>query len=49
MGGSFAVGGLASGLPSDMVDQLMATKQQRLKAYENDKSYLVIKRPPLVS
>ncbi|MBF0455034.1 MAG: flagellar filament capping protein FliD [Magnetococcales bacterium] len=39
MASSFAVGGLASGLPSDMVDQLMATKQQRLKAYENDKSF----------
>jgi flagellar hook-associated protein 2 len=39
MGSQFAVGGLASGLPSDIVDQLMATKQNRLKAYERDVSF----------
>jgi flagellar hook-associated protein 2 len=39
MGSSFAVGGLASGLPSDMVEQLMATKQQRMKAYERDQTF----------
>ncbi|MBF0357707.1 MAG: flagellar filament capping protein FliD [Magnetococcales bacterium] len=39
MGSNFAVGGLASGLPSDIVDQLMATKQQRLKAYERDTNF----------
>ena len=39
MGSDFAVGGLASGLPADMVDQLMATKQQRLQAYERDVNF----------
>ena len=35
----FSVGGLASGLPPDIVDQLMATKQARLQSYENDKGF----------
>ncbi|MBF0447587.1 MAG: flagellar filament capping protein FliD [Magnetococcales bacterium] len=39
MSGSFAINGLASGLPSDIVDQLMSTKQQRLKSYENDVNF----------
>ncbi|MBF0444295.1 MAG: flagellar filament capping protein FliD [Magnetococcales bacterium] len=39
MGSQFAVGGLASGLPSDIVEQLMQTKQNRLKAYERDVNF----------
>ena len=39
MAGEFAVGGLASGLPPDIVDQLMATKQKRLKSYQNDQNF----------
>ncbi|MBF0400421.1 MAG: flagellar filament capping protein FliD [Magnetococcales bacterium] len=31
------IGGLATGLPSDLVDQLMQAQQTRLKSYQNDK------------
>ena len=37
--GSVQFGGLASGLPPDLVDQLMEGKQARLKAYERDKNW----------
>ena len=37
--GSVTFGGLASGLPSDLVDQLMQGQQARLKSFENDKSW----------
>lgn len=37
--GSVQFGGLATGLPPDLVDQLMDGQQQRIKAYERDKSW----------
>lgn len=37
--GSVQFGGLASGLPPDMVDQLMAGQQARLKSYQRDQSW----------
>ncbi|MBF0096592.1 MAG: flagellar filament capping protein FliD [Magnetococcales bacterium] len=38
--GSISFGGLASGLPSDMVDQLMKAQQSQLTAYQSAKSRL---------
>ncbi|MBF0188872.1 MAG: flagellar filament capping protein FliD [Magnetococcales bacterium] len=37
--GSITFGGLASGLPPDIVDQLMSSQQNRLKAFQRDQSY----------
>lgn len=37
--GNVTFGGLASGLPPDMVDQLMQSQQTRLKAYNRDKDF----------
>lgn len=37
--GSVQFGGLASGLPPDLVDQLMTGQQTRLNSYERDKSW----------
>ncbi|MBF0589257.1 MAG: flagellar filament capping protein FliD [Magnetococcales bacterium] len=37
--GSVTFGGLASGLPPDIVDQLMSSQQTRLKRMEQEKSY----------
>lgn len=37
--GSVTFGGLASGLPPDLVDQLMAGQQSRLQAYQRDVSW----------
>ncbi|MGN7611466.1 flagellar filament capping protein FliD [Magnetococcales bacterium HHB-1] len=37
--GSVTFGGLASGLPPDMVDQLMSAQQTRLNAMKRDQSY----------
>ncbi|GAB0055969.1 B-type flagellar hook-associated protein 2 [Candidatus Magnetaquicoccaceae bacterium FCR-1] len=39
MAGSFSITGLASGLPSDIVDQLVNAQKTRLKAMEKDKSF----------
>ncbi|MEO5348755.1 MAG: flagellar filament capping protein FliD [Magnetococcus sp. YQC-3] len=38
--GSISFGGLASGLPADMVDQLMKAQQSRLNTFQNDKQKL---------
>jgi flagellar capping protein FliD len=35
----FSIMGMASGLPADIVDQLMATEQTRLTSMENDQDY----------
>lgn len=37
--GAITFGGLASGLPSNIVDQLMETQKVRLAGYERDKEY----------
>ncbi|MBF0165818.1 MAG: flagellar filament capping protein FliD [Magnetococcales bacterium] len=39
MAGSFSITGLASGLPSDIVDQLVNAQKTRLKSMEKDKSF----------
>lgn len=37
--GKVTFSGMASGLPSDLVDQLMASQQTRLKAFQRDKDF----------
>ncbi|MEO5346176.1 MAG: flagellar filament capping protein FliD [Magnetococcus sp. YQC-9] len=39
MAGSFSITGLASGLPSDIVDQLVNAQKTRLKTMERDKTF----------
>ncbi|MEO5339752.1 MAG: flagellar filament capping protein FliD [Magnetococcus sp. MYC-9] len=39
--GTISFGGLASGLPADMVDQLMKAQQGQLNTYRNDKQKLI--------